>query len=142
MFRPFAPAVLADRAHEFFELSGEAEFMNFTARVLSHREPASGAAAPGISLGDLGNLVRSDIPAVTHVDGSARVQTVEAGRNTEFEQLLRAFDDLTGCPVLLNTSFNGRNEPIVCTPDDALATFRRTGLDLLVLEDCLVEAGS
>ena len=80
------------------------------------------------------------LPAVTHVDHSARVQTVDAGRNPEFARLLEAFRHRTGCPVLLNTSFNSRDEPVVCTPHDALATFRRTGLDLLVVEDCLVEA--
>ena len=86
--------------------------------------------------------VRSEIPAVTHVNGSARVQTVDAEVNPEFAGLLRAFDDLTGCPVLLNTSFNHRDEPIVCTPDDAYRTFRRTGLDVLVLEDFVIESDS
>ena len=83
--------------------------------------------------------VRSSIPAVTHVDGSARVQTVDAERNLPFHRLLEAFDGLTGCPVLLNTSFVC-DEPVVCTPQDAYRTFRRTGLDLLVLENCVIEA--
>jgi carbamoyltransferase len=82
--------------------------------------------------------VRSEIPACTHVDGSARVQTVHREVNPTFHALLRSFHDLTGCPVLLNTSFNRAGEPIVCTPDDALATARSAGVDLLVLEDSLV----
>ena len=76
---------------------------------------------------------------MTHVDGSARVQTVDPERNPQFAGLLEAFDRLTGCPVLLNTSFNARDEPIVCTPDDAYRTFVRTGLDTLVLEHCVIE---
>ncbi|MFM7069771.1 MAG: carbamoyltransferase C-terminal domain-containing protein, partial [Actinomycetes bacterium] len=74
-----------------------------------------------------------------HVDYSARVQTVAAATNPEFAQLIAAFAERTGCPVVLNTSFNSRDEPVVCTPADAYRTFRRTGLDVLVLEDCLVE---
>jgi carbamoyltransferase len=83
-------------------------------------------------------VVRSTIPAVTHVDHSARVQTVDAERHPRFHRLLRAFEDLTGCPVLINTSFNVRGEPIVCTPRDAWRCFLATGMDALVLEDCVI----
>jgi len=84
------------------------------------------------------NIVRSEIPAVTHVDFSARLQTVDLDRNPRFYRLLEAFDRLTGCPVLVNTSFNVRGEPIVCTPDDAYRCFLATDMDALVLEDILI----
>ncbi len=136
-FRPFAPAVLAHRADEWFDLTGEAPYMTFASPVRdAHLFPR------GPKPDDLDAALatpRSTIPAVTHVDDSARAQTVDARRNPEFARLLGAFERATGCPVLLNTSFNARDEPIVCTPADAHATFVRTGLDLLVLEHCLVE---
>ena len=84
-------------------------------------------------------VARSTIPAVTHVDYSARLQTVDAQRSPAFHALLSAFHDRTGCPVLANTSFNVRGEPIVCSPADAYACFLATGMDVLVLEDCLLE---
>src|SRR5262249_10204388 len=84
------------------------------------------------------NVVRSTVPAVTHVDYSARLQTVDGDRNPRFHGLLRAFHELTGCPMLVNTSFNIRGEPIACTPADALRCFRGTDMDALVLEDCVV----
>jgi carbamoyltransferase len=88
---------------------------------------------------DLLGVDRSTIPAVTHVDYSARVQTVDAETNPRFHRLLRAFESLTGCPVLVNTSFNVRGEPIVCTPEEAYRCFMRTGMDVLVLENFLLE---
>jgi carbamoyltransferase len=106
------------------------------------RTDADGTEADPDDLDAVVAQVRSTIPAVTHVDGSARLQTVDAARNPEFHRLLTAFAARTGCPVLLNTSFNTRDEPVVCTPDDAHRTFERSGLDLLVLEHCLVERGS
>ena len=84
------------------------------------------------------NVVRSEIPAVTHVDYSARIQTVDEERNPRFTHLLEAFERLTGCPVLVNTSFNVRGEPIVCTPEDAYRCFLATDMDVLVLEDVVV----
>ena len=89
-------------------------------------------------LRDWVNQVRSDIPAVTHVDGSARLQTVDAEQAPELHAVLTAFEELTGCPVVVNTSFNVRGEPIVCTPEDAYACFARTEMDALVLEDCIL----
>ena len=138
-FRPFAPAVLADRAGEWFEHTGDAPYMNIAVQVRPDRRVDTEAPADPDDLEAIVAQVRSSIPAVTHVDGSARIQTVDAGRNAEFARLLAAFDDLTGCPVLLNTSFNSREEPVVCTPDDAYRTFVRTGLDILVLEHCIIE---
>lgn len=138
-FRPFAPVVLAEHANDYFDLEGESPFMLFVApvKVERRRQPKQQA----ISVDDLFAVVnqeRSDIPAVTHVDFSARVQTVGEDANPEFRRVLRAFYEDTGCPVLVNTSFNVRGEPIVCTPQDAYRCFMSTGIDLLVLEDRLL----
>ena len=135
-FRPFAPAVLWEHAAEWFEIDRPSAYMLLTHQVLKDRllpvdeEPDSIAARAVVP--------RSEIPACTHVDGSARVQTVHRETNPEFHRLLEAFHQRTDCPVLLNTSFNVAGEPIVCTPEDALATAVRAGLDLLVLEHHLV----
>jgi len=135
-FRPFAPAVLSERVEEWFGLSADSPYMLFTAPV---REDKRGAPVPSDVHGfDMLKSVRGAIPAVTHVDGSARVQTVDAERNPAFHRLLRAFERKTGCPVLVNTSFNVRGEPIVCTPYDAYLCFMRTGLDLLVMGNFLI----
>lgn len=138
-FRPFAPAVLAGRAGEWFESPGDSPYMTFVAPVRDDRRVEPGGA-PAADLVTEATRVRSEIPAVTHVDHSSRLQTVDPLTNPELGDLLTAFERLTGCPVLLNTSFNARDEPIVCTPADAHATFQRTGLDLLVLGRCLLEA--
>ena len=132
-FRPFAPAVLAERAGDWFELDRPSPYMMLTAAV---RDEHLVEAEPGDpdDLRAWVNQVRSDIPAVTHVDGSARLQTVSAEQSPEFHRILEAFEVLTGCPVLINTSFNVRGEPIVCTPDDAYRCFMRTEIDHLVLE--------
>src|SRR3569832_1862702 len=116
-FRPFAPAVLEDRAAAHFDLDHPSRYMLETCQVKSPIK----------------------LPAITHVDGSARVQTVDGDTNPRFARLLRAFERLTGCPILLNTSFNLNYEPIVCTPADALICFIRSGLDVLVLEDFLLD---
>ncbi|HRN53022.1 MAG TPA: carbamoyltransferase [Gemmatimonadaceae bacterium] len=130
-FRPFAPAVLAARADEYFALDVESPYMLLVAPVQERRRLAPSAGdAFGI---ERLNQPRSDIPAVTHLDHSARVQTVTADSNPAFHALLEAFEARTGCAVLVNTSFNVRGEPIVCTPDDAYRCFRRTHMDLLVL---------
>ena len=124
-FRPFAPSVTAERAGEYFEIEGESPYMLLVA-------PVRGARAEGEGLDRL-DRVTSPIPAVTHVDGSARLQTVGAATNPLFYRLLRAFEARTGCPVLVNTSFNVRGEPIVCAPEEAHRCFRRTHMDALVL---------
>ncbi len=129
-FRPFAPSILAERAAEVFDLGAESPYMLLVA-------PVRDAVTGGEGL-DRRRHINSPVPAVTHVDGSARVQTVTAERNPLFHRLLRAFEAETGCPVLVNTSFNVRGEPIVGTPDDALRVFRRTHLDALVLGPYLV----
>ena len=138
-FRPFAPAVLADRVAEYFEFDGFAPYMNLAMPVREDLRVAHPAPDDPDDLAAVVAQVRSTVPAITHVDYSARVQTVSAATNPEFAQLIEAFARRTDCPVVLNTSFNSRDEPVVCTPADAYRTFRRTGLDLLVLEDCVVE---
>ncbi len=132
-FRPFAPSVLRERAAEFFELDTASPYMLLVAPVAAAKrtpDPTGGGARWGI---DRLNEVRSEIPAVTHIDHSARVQTVDRETNADYYDLIRVFDELTGCPVLVNTSFNVRGEPIVCTPEDAYRCFMRTDLDLLVM---------
>ncbi|HEX5271632.1 MAG TPA: carbamoyltransferase [Gemmataceae bacterium] len=141
-FRPFAPSVLRERAADWFGLEPgqESPYMLLVAPVRpEHRLPLSEDQRRCLeSDPDLRrrvNVVRSTIPAVTHVDYSARVQTVDEARNPRFYRLLQAFERRTGCPVLVNTSFNVRGEPIVCTPRDAYACFRATDMDALVLGD-------
>lgn len=136
-FRPFAPAVLAERVGEWFDDIDESPYMLSTAQISGHRLVQVDAEPEDLE--ERTNVVRSELPAITHVDGSARVQTVGPNSHQGFRTLIEAFDRLTGCPVVLNTSFNGRAEPIVCTPSDALATARRVGLDVLAIEGCLVD---
>ncbi|MGI5350679.1 carbamoyltransferase family protein [Streptomyces sp. CA-250714] len=138
-FRPFAPAVLAEDAKDWFDLAQESPYMLLTAQVAAAHRLECREAAEGVTGPDLLRVPRTTIPAVTHVDGSARVQTVTAGRNERFHALLSAFRDRTGCPVLVNTSFNVRGEPIVRTPQEAYACFMRTRIDLLVLGDFLLD---
>jgi carbamoyltransferase len=145
-FRPFAPAVLAEEAAAWFALSDPSPYMLTTAPVLGFEtaEPGLDEAAvpaPGdvLDLARRLDAVRSPIPAVTHVDGSARVQTVDAVRAPHLHPILQAFHRRTGCPVLVNTSFNVRGEPIVCRPDEACRCFMTTDMDWLLLEDCLLD---
>ncbi|MFI9754352.1 carbamoyltransferase [Streptomyces collinus] len=137
-FRPFAPAVLAEDAKDWFELPQESPYMLLTAQVAAARRQECGHPPRGTSGLELLRIPRSTIPAVTHVDGSARVQTVTAEHNPRFHALLTAFRERTGCPVLVNTSFNVRGEPIVRDAREAYACFMRTRIDLLVLGDFLL----
>jgi carbamoyltransferase len=135
-FRPFAPAVLRERLGDYFEMNGrqDSPYMLLVAGVSpTHRLNDDGGAARREGLDKL-KAARSDVPAITHVDYSARVQTVDAARHGRFYQLLKAFEAQTGTPVLINTSFNVRGEPIVCTPQDAYRCFLATDMDLLVME--------
>ncbi len=138
-FRPFAPAVLAEDAGGWFELAGPSPYMLLVAKVRAERRRPLTAAAEGLSGLDRLGVVRSLIPAATHVDLSARVQTVDRETNPRFHALLTAFKAETGCPVLLNTSFNRRGEPIVLAPEDAFRCFMATGLDVLAIGDCILE---
>ena len=140
-FRPFAPAVLAEEAAGWFEMgrATESPYMLLVVPVAeSHRLSGEDQGLHGL---DRLKAPSSDIPAVTHVDFSARVQTVDRVRNPAFYELLRAFHRETGCPVLINTSFNVRGEPIVCTPEDAYRCFMATEMDALVVGSCLVLKG-
>jgi carbamoyltransferase len=132
-FRPFAPSVLEERARDWFDLEGESPYMLLVDQVAAGKRIATTAEDEAQTGLDRLRVCRSEIPAVTHVDGSARVQTVGPRHNPRFHALLQAFEARTECPVLINTSFNVRGEPIVCSPADALACFRRTGMDVLVL---------
>ncbi|HYM23692.1 MAG TPA: carbamoyltransferase [Vicinamibacterales bacterium] len=134
-FRPFAPAVLRERVHEWFDLDDESPYMLLVADVSERRRRKTTAdedAKWGI---DKLNVVRSEIPAATHVDYSARIQTVRRETNPLYYDIIAAFDRLTGCPVIVNTSFNVKDEPIVCTPEDAYRCFMKTNMDVLVMED-------
>jgi carbamoyltransferase len=138
-FRPFAPSVLRERVSDYFELDTDSPYMLLVAPVRADRRTTPSADQTRLWGIDLLNVVRSDIPAVTHVDYSARIQTVHQATNPKYHDLLKAFEGLTGCGVLVNTSFNVRGEPIVCTPADAYRCFMRTGIDVLVLENCVLQ---
>ncbi|MGB5056046.1 MAG: carbamoyltransferase, partial [Nitrospirales bacterium] len=137
-FRPFAPSVLRERVSEYFEMDTDSPYMLLVAPVAEKRRRAVQPDQQKLWGIDLLNVPKSDIPAVTHVDYSARVQTVTPDTNPRYYQLLQEFEKQTGCAVLINTSFNVRGEPIVCTPEDAYRCFMRTEMDVLVLENCLV----
>lgn len=136
-FRPFAPSVLAEDLEKYFDLKQESPYMLVVAPVADARRLDVGKAA-GVTGLDRLKVPRSTIPAVTHVDCSARVQTVTARSNPTYHRLLTAFKEATGCPVLVNTSFNVRGEPIVATPEDAYQCFMRTNIDLLALGNFLL----
>ena len=137
-FRPFAPAVLRDDVAEYFDLETDSPYMLIVAGVREDRwcpESDADKARTGI---DKLDIVRSDIPAVTHVDYSARIQTVTPESNPQFHRLLTAFKAATGFGILVNTSFNIRDEPIVCTPEDAYRCFMGTEMDALAIGNFLL----
>ncbi len=137
-FRPFAPSVLAERVSDYFELHSSSPYMLIVAPVQkSLRTPLTEEQSRLFGIEKL-NLKRSELPAITHVDNSARVQTVHEDTNPRYHALLRAFETRTGCGVLVNTSFNVRGEPIVCSPTDAYRCFMRTEMDYLVIENCFL----
>ena len=138
-FRPFAPSVLRERVAQYFELDADSPYMLLVAPVRRERQIPMDDAAHSLWGIDQLNVVRSDIPAVTHIDYSARIQTVRREDNPDYYDLIAAFERLTGCAVLVNTSFNVRGEPIVCTPADAYRCFMRTHLDYLVLGRYLLD---
>ena len=136
-FRPFAPSVLRDNASEWFDFEPDQEspYMLLVTSVKESRQRASDDRAKGL---DRLQVARSEIPAVTHVNQSARVQTVDPERHGFYYKVVAAFEKLTGCPMIVNTSFNVRGEPIVCSPDDAHRCFMSTEMDALVLEDLVL----
>ncbi|WOB07283.1 carbamoyltransferase [Piscinibacter gummiphilus] len=135
-FRPFAPSVLREKVAEWFELNGDSPYMLMVADVVKSRRLEMTPEQQKLFGIDKLNVPRSDIPAVTHVDYSARIQTVEKNVNPRYHGLLSAFERKTGCPVLVNTSFNVRGEPIVGTPEDAFRCFMGTELDVLAVGNC------
>ena len=138
-FRPFAPSVLREDVADWFELDDASPYMLLVADVAEPRLRAMTAEDQALFGIDKLNVPRSEIPAVTHVDNSARIQTVHRETNPRYHALLEAFKRATGCPVLANTSFNVRGEPVVCTPEDAFRCFMGTELDLLVIGNCLLD---
>src|SRR4051812_37300258 len=138
-FRPFAPSVLREDVANWFELDADSPYMLLVADVRKDRRRAMTAEEEVLFGIDKLNVARSEIPAVTHIDYSARVQTVHANTNPLFHRLLTSFKRRTGCPVLVNTSFNVPGDPIVCTPEDAFRCFMGNELDLLVVGNCVME---
>ena len=139
-FRPFAPSVLEENVSDYFDLDRESPYMLLVAPVKeSVRKPVSNKEDSDLFGIDKLNVVRSEIPAITHVDYSARVQTVSKEDNPRYYTLLKTFYKKTGCPVLINTSFNVRGEPIVCTPEEAYRCFMRTNMDYLVMGNYLLD---
>jgi carbamoyltransferase len=137
-FRPFAPSVLVEHVAEYFELDRESPYMLLVAPVVKGRRKEMTPKEHQLFGIEKLNVVRSDIPAVTHIDFSARIQTVDRDRAPLYHALIEAFHRRTGCPVIINTSFNVRGEPIVCTPEDAFRCFMRTAMDYLVLGSFLL----
>ena len=137
-FRPFAPSVLRERVADYFDLDADSPYMLLVAPVLEKRRTPVTSEQQQLWGIDLLNVPRSDIPAVTHIDHSARIQTVHERTNPRYYGLLKAFEAKTGCGVIVNTSFNVRGEPIVGSPADAYRCFMRTEMDVLVLENCLL----
>ena len=142
-FRPFAPCVLVEDVNKYFELNQESPYMLIVAPVQPKirkelTEEQKKIMTNNDDLRKRVNIPRSEIPAVTHIDYSARVQTVDKNRHGKYYEVIRKFKDKTGCSVIINTSFNIRGEPIVCTPEDAYRCFMNTEMDVLVLENCVL----
>ncbi|HYX41445.1 MAG TPA: carbamoyltransferase C-terminal domain-containing protein, partial [Pyrinomonadaceae bacterium] len=138
-FRPFAPSVLRERVADYFEMDCDSPYMLLVAPVQQrHRISMTDEEQKLFGIEKL-NVPRSTIPAITHVDYSARVQTVSRVDNPLYYDLIAAFERLTGCPVVVNTSFNVRGEPIVCAPEQAFTCFMRTEMDVLVLGDYVLD---
>src|SRR5262249_51174564 len=132
-------SVLRERVADYFEMDVDSPYMLLVAAVKEGRRIPPTEEQEGLSGIDRLNVPRSDIPAVTHIDYSARVQTVHEDTNPRYHELIKAFEQRTGCAVIVNTSFNVRGEPIVCTPEDAYRCFMRTEMDYLVLESCVIK---
>jgi carbamoyltransferase len=138
-FRPFAPSVLSEHVSEWFQLDTDSPYMLLVADVVEPRRKPMTPEQQALFGIDKLNVPRSDIPAVTHVDYSARVQTVHRETNPHYHALLTRFYERTGCPVLVNTSFNVRGEPIVCTPEDAFRCFMGTEIEVLAAGNCFLQ---
>jgi len=136
-FRPFAPTVLEEKVSAYFDLDRPSPYMLLVAKVRAdRRHPQPSPDGKGIL--ERLKAKRSDIPAVTHLDYSARIQTVNRDDKPDYHEVVSEFEKMTGCAVIVNTSFNVRGEPIVCSPEDAYRCFMRTEMDVLVMEDCIL----
>ena len=138
-FRPFAPTVLREKVSDYFEMDEDSPYMLLVSQVKKDRCISADKASEGLFGIDKLNVARSEIPAVTHVDYSARVQTVSESENPLYYALIEKFYEKTGCPVIINTSFNVRGEPIVCRPEEAYRCFMRTNMDYLVMGSFLLD---
>jgi carbamoyltransferase len=137
-FRPFAPSVLREHVGEWFELDADSPYMLLVADVVEHRRKSMTPGQQKLFGIEKLNVPRSDIPAVTHIDYSARIQTVHRETNPRYHALISLFRERTGCPVIVNTSFNVRGEPIVCTPEDAFRCFMGTQIEALAVGNCFL----
>lgn len=138
-FRPFAPIVLEEKSHKYFKFSGKSPYMLFVAPLAESQRFKNHATTKNHLGFEKLKHIASKIPAVTHVNYSARIQTVNKEQNLHLWNLLNSFEKITGCPVLVNTSFNVKDEPIVCSIEDAYTCFQKTGMDILVLGNCVIE---
>ena len=138
-FRPFAPSILKEDLNEWFELNYESPYMLFVSKILKKHQIKSKSSSQKLFGIKKLNQIRSNVPAVTHIDYSARIQTVTKNFNSFFYKILKSFKKKTNCPILVNTSFNIRGEPIVCTPEDAFKCFMGTEIDILVIENFYLE---
>jgi carbamoyltransferase len=138
-FRPFAPSVLREDMADWFDMDADSPYMLMVAPVKKSRQRKMSRAECKLFGIEKLNVPRSEIPAVTHVDYSARIQTVHADTNRRYAALISRWKELTGCPVLVNTSFNVRGEPIVCTPEQAFRCFMGTEIEMLVVGDCVLK---
>lgn len=138
-FRPFAPSVLREKVNEWYELDGDSPYMLFVAPVNKSKQIKMTEEQKKLFGIEKLNIVRSEIPAVTHIDHSARIQTVHRETNPRYHRLISKFEEKTGCATIVNTSFNVRGEPIVCTPEDSYRCFMRTEMDLLVIDNFVLQ---
>jgi len=138
-FRPFAPSILSENLDEWFEHESENPYMLIVANVKNDKCRAMTAKEEALFGIDKLNVIRSSVPAVTHIDYSARIQTVHSDTNPRYHALISKFKEKTGCPIVVNTSFNVRGEPIICTPTDAFRCFMGTELDLLSIGNFLLD---
>ena len=137
-FRPFAPSVLSEDAKEWFDIEKISPYMMFVANISKSKQIQMTDQEESLFGIDKLNVIRSTVPAITHVDYSARLQTVHKETNLRFHSIISKFKKITGCPIVINTSFNIRGEPIVCTPEDAFRCFMGTELDMLVIGDIIL----
>jgi carbamoyltransferase len=138
-FRPFAPSVLGEGVTDYFEIDRPSPYMLLVAYVRPEKRRQMTEEEQKLWGIDKLNVVRSEVPAITHVDYSARLQTAHEETNPYYHKMIKAFQGLTACPVIVNTSFNVRGEPIVCSPKDAYTCFMRTEMDYLVMENCILD---